>query len=603
MTSFMNAAHHLTDKQLPDVPDTSGQAEGPDGTAGQSLGLRHRLRRLNLTIWLWETLSLLMSTACVGAILFILAHYDNQPIPTWRYGLTINGVVSILAVIAKAAMILPIAECISQLKWAWYWGRERQMMDFERFDLASRGPWGSITMLVFVRLWSLGAIGAALTVTALAMEPSLQQIPAFPARLVRSGSAYMARSTHWVDYESSQVDFSDGVVLANSVKRAVWDGILSTADRGSPAYSPTCATGNCTWPAYSSLAVCSACENVTSFIFQSNFNSGTTPWWNLNISYGYELTNAQYSLYATADPNDASLVYPGVHNHSILDVVSVYWPPHRHDNWAESTAPSGVYECLLYFCVKTFEGSTLDGVFSERTVDIWPDANETIPVQQEPSPLQRGPAYPWHVNNFTLSPPGHSESYTIDILTFGLLRQWMSQNFGGALEHSFQAQDYIANALDTLRALYDEQTRMLGPDVTVHNQTVPGTAGPGHLMERIADSLSTYLRQVADSPSAAVGDAQSVSTFVQARWAWAVLPVALLAITMAFVLATVLLSARKGIPMWKSSSLVSLLHGLDEATSQAITATRLDDMETNTKAYLMAMTVEHKRWRLEGRAR
>ena len=120
-------------KQLPDIP-----YEPP-----RNLSALEALKRISLNLWLWELLGLLTSIACVGAILVVLGKYEGQPVPEWRFGLTVNGLISVLAVVAKASMILPIAEAISQLKWHWYWSRERPVLDFERFDSASRGPWAS----------------------------------------------------------------------------------------------------------------------------------------------------------------------------------------------------------------------------------------------------------------------------------------------------------------------------------------------------------------------------------------------------------------------------------------------------------------------------
>lgn len=129
--------------------------------------------------------------------------YDNKPLPTWSYGLTINGVISILAVVAKASMILPIAEAISQLKWHWYWGRPRPIMDFQVFDAASRGPWGCIQLLCRPKQVSLATVGAFLTLATLFMEPSLQLIPAYVPRLVESGRSSVPRSFFYEDRENA----------------------------------------------------------------------------------------------------------------------------------------------------------------------------------------------------------------------------------------------------------------------------------------------------------------------------------------------------------------------------------------------------------------
>lgn len=86
------------------------------------------------------------------------------------------------------------------------------------------------------------------------------------------------------------------------------------------------------------------------------------------------------------------------------------------------------------------------------------------------------------------------------------------------------------------------------------------------MMDRIAMSMTNHMRNTADTKSAAVGTAFRMQTIVRARWLWATFPVVLLALTVAFLLATVLVTFRNKVPIWKSSSLASLLHGLDDDT-------------------------------------
>lgn len=172
------------EKDLPDLPNRSPPA-----------GLRQRIRQICIHLWIWELLSLLLCVSCVGTIIILLLRYDGKPLPAWDYGLTINGVISVLAGIAKASMILPVAECISQLKWHWFWkGPSRPIMDFEYLDTASRGPWGCFMLLSRPRQWGMVSVGALITVIALAMEPSLQFIPSFPSRMTAEGTASVSRA-------------------------------------------------------------------------------------------------------------------------------------------------------------------------------------------------------------------------------------------------------------------------------------------------------------------------------------------------------------------------------------------------------------------------
>lgn len=167
----------------------------------------------------------------------ILLRYNEQPIPDWNYGLTINGVVSVLAGIAKASMILPVAESISQLKWHWFsTGKPRPVIDFEHLDTASRGPWGCLMMLCRPRQWSVVSLGAFITVTALMMEPSLQFIPSYPSRLTTGGHALIPTATLYkdVNYGTTVDPYSYG-----STKGKFVDGFLIMASDSSQTPIPS----------------------------------------------------------------------------------------------------------------------------------------------------------------------------------------------------------------------------------------------------------------------------------------------------------------------------------------------------------------------------
>ena len=96
--------------------------------------------------WWWELLSWLVSTICVGAIVIVLVLYSGQLLPHWPLGITLSAYISVLAGLAKAALMLPVAEAIGQLKWVWF-RRKSKLLDFFTFDSASRGPWGSLMLL------------------------------------------------------------------------------------------------------------------------------------------------------------------------------------------------------------------------------------------------------------------------------------------------------------------------------------------------------------------------------------------------------------------------------------------------------------------------
>jgi hypothetical protein len=101
--------------------------------------------------WVMEVLSMGASIFFLGCLAVLLWLFDGQPI--WDYySLTLNTVVAILSTAAKAAILLPVANCIGQWKWILFSGPPRRLFDFERIDEATRGPMGSVKLLFSPRI-------------------------------------------------------------------------------------------------------------------------------------------------------------------------------------------------------------------------------------------------------------------------------------------------------------------------------------------------------------------------------------------------------------------------------------------------------------------
>lgn len=146
--------------------------------------------------WLLEIVGLSLCILSLMAIIIILVKYDGKPIYDWPYRITLNAVISIVATMSQVALMLPVASSLSQLKWVWFNEKPRPLADFEIFDSASRGFWGSLlllgklrsmsvalgllincTQLIFNRHWS--SLGAITTILALTIPPFTQQLLAF----------------------------------------------------------------------------------------------------------------------------------------------------------------------------------------------------------------------------------------------------------------------------------------------------------------------------------------------------------------------------------------------------------------------------------------
>jgi hypothetical protein len=136
--------------------------------------------------WLLEIISWAFSAMCMIAIIAVLFVLKDDPLTNWslvnKIGLTLNAYISILSKMAGAALILPVSEALGQLKWSWFQQNSKQMWDFEIFDNASRGPWGSLLLLIRTKGKALAALGAMITLCMMALDPFFQQVVDFPDR-------------------------------------------------------------------------------------------------------------------------------------------------------------------------------------------------------------------------------------------------------------------------------------------------------------------------------------------------------------------------------------------------------------------------------------
>lgn len=77
--------------------------------------------------WLFEIGCWMISTTCLGSIIGIYIHINNQRFEDWDKLLTFAN---ILGKFASAALIVPTTEALGQLKWNWFNGTSKAMWDF-----------------------------------------------------------------------------------------------------------------------------------------------------------------------------------------------------------------------------------------------------------------------------------------------------------------------------------------------------------------------------------------------------------------------------------------------------------------------------------------
>jgi len=105
------------------------------------------MSRLWQDTWMAELFSCLVALVALVMMVIVLAVYQGRPMPQWPRAISLNTLVAVFSAVLKAALMMPVGEGISQLKYLWF--REMHpLIDLEDFDSASRGPLGSFLFML-----------------------------------------------------------------------------------------------------------------------------------------------------------------------------------------------------------------------------------------------------------------------------------------------------------------------------------------------------------------------------------------------------------------------------------------------------------------------
>ncbi|USP81789.1 hypothetical protein yc1106_09063 [Curvularia clavata] len=416
-----------TSRDAPEPPPNEYRASAHEKPSLDLPGrLEQKLAQYNasqsvLKRWLFEITSVTISAVCMGAIIGILHYLKDKPLNAWAPGLTI---ITILSKVASAALILPISEAIGQLKWTWFHGeKSRDVFDFEIFDKASRGAWGSFMLLCRTKGKSLAALGALLTILLLAIDTFFQQVTDLPERWKEQGESFIPRIVRYEPAPENQYQDDDTIPLAltnNELRRGIYPFFynqngtrpLTTGNATQAEIPLVCPTGTCEWPSYETLGVCSACEDVSHLLEYACLTTKmdwirTAKGPELNASSFPRDTACGYFLNATSDnpvlmsgfrvdnltnpvPGETLLMrtLPLVTNlfreplygnatisfdhiqYRILDALIVSSADGTADSVYKKQRPIA-QECMLTWCVKTLRSSYQSGDYREEVQEVF----------------------------------------------------------------------------------------------------------------------------------------------------------------------------------------------------------------------------------------
>lgn len=109
------------------------------------------LARGSIASWGLELLSVGISLASITAIIVILHFENGKPLTTWKFALTLNTIIAVLGTLSRTTLAFALSSCVGQQKWNWLRRKTDHLAAFERFDEASRGPWGATRLFFWLR--------------------------------------------------------------------------------------------------------------------------------------------------------------------------------------------------------------------------------------------------------------------------------------------------------------------------------------------------------------------------------------------------------------------------------------------------------------------
>ncbi|KAL4791706.1 hypothetical protein BDV19DRAFT_381429 [Aspergillus venezuelensis] len=272
-----------------------------------------------------------ITLALVGLALLVtfLVKINNTPYANWQYTMAPNTVVSITVTISKSALLVSVSSCLAPL----YHKRS--------LDQASRGPWGSLEVLLRGIFGSKTGIltyfGASLTILALAADPVAQQILTFPSRTVSARNATAFTHTSQKLAASEGLNETDvHLELPSPLLSAVLSGLVQT----NTPLEPQCNSGSCEFADYKS-------PSNFEFIFQVQY-------------FEYE-----YSDWENPDPHELDFIQ---RRSPILDIqapivsfIEVDYTDPVYYTISNVTAPPTkprATECAVYFCERQYAASS-----------------------------------------------------------------------------------------------------------------------------------------------------------------------------------------------------------------------------------------------------
>ncbi|PWY75190.1 hypothetical protein BO94DRAFT_568556 [Aspergillus sclerotioniger CBS 115572] len=501
--------------------------------------------------------------------------YDGRRQPEWS-NISLNSAISWLSTLAKACILYAVSESLGQLKWVWFAQRSRPLSNLGDFDSASRGVRGSALLLWALKGRHFAVLGSMTVLMALAFEPFIQNSVQYVSRSIedRFQVSLLGKT---VQYNTVGPLMGGDLYYVDPVLKANIYSSLTNQDSTRPWAVPqyTCPTGNCTWDAMASLGFESRCTNITSYLHRnctslSDTNSTNNALYNCSISLPSNLglwyiangDAATLSVIAPESP-EVGLGYRG----TPFEVVQYILAAGTNANGTGGSGISSTLtetslftatECALVPIVQLFNASVSLSVYQESQIANW-TANET-----DWAGISITPVIPSDTGPFS---PELNQTFGFGDEAWVATSYYINNLFAGRVVAASDSFEFISAAItyaagDTLEAIFYGNFTATGCMADDPLTCAMGNVAAAMTKTMRDDAFSTAVGFDKDEDvhsQQAVGHTHVTVLFVEIRWVWLALPVAVWLLGAVSCIGAAWKSYRAGTRPWMTSPLPLVL--------------------------------------------
>jgi hypothetical protein len=395
-------------------------------------------------------------------------------------------------------------------------------------------------------------------ILSLLFDPFLQQVVIYPTRQVPAEVKSTIVRARVFQARTENGAGLPGVVDL-SMKSAIYRGIFDIGDPQTET-PHTCPTGNCTWPTFASLAICSKCVDLSPLVKKECNPTGC---YRYSLPAGPTLTGFGGGLNCSLTNISTSL------NDINASVVRFSSLINKRTNDSEVVTAA---ECSMWYCVQSYDSSIADGELTRKLLSSW--RNDSAQLSHSSDLFYQPPS---SMLNPEIDPP----DFRVERSAAEAMSRFMAEKFQGNANISKSG---AAFSSDTMQAIY------LTGNLT-------------GMVERLAVSMTNNIRKNNNSGSDSVmGTTWKDETYIRVRWQWFSFPVSLLGLSLILLLASIIETSQRKVLVWKSNNLAILFHGrglILNGPLQELRTNRISRMTEQAKAIMMELTqTSDENWNL-----